>query len=135
MLARDTGDTCWVDHMGFDAPLSQPSDQPETIPTGFVGDGDPIDGVAGSDRLVAQAVKQLKQRHLIGSKLLQRLAVDSRNHRGDQPSRLAHLDDSDNRAILIQSGERFAKVIRLWHEASSSAVSSDDNAWFSRSAL
>jgi hypothetical protein len=48
--------------------------------------------------------------------VFQRLAVDAGNDAGDQPARLAHLND-DQRTILIQNGERSAQIIRLWHGA------------------
>ncbi len=110
MLTRH-GDTCRVDHMSFDTPSPQPPRQPETIPAGFVGHGDPIDGTTRLGRLLAPAVQELEQRRLIGRKFLQRLAVDPRNYTGDQPGRLAYLDDGNQRAILIQSGERSAQSL------------------------
>jgi len=51
------------------------------------------------------------------AEMLQRLSVDPRNYAGDQPGRSAHLNDGDKCAILIQSGERSAQVIRLLHGA------------------
>jgi hypothetical protein len=110
MLARH-GDTCRVDHMSFDTPSPQPSRQPEAIPAGFVGHRDPINCTPRLGRLVAPAVQQLEQCRLIGRNFLQRLAIDPRNDAGDQPGRLAYLDDCNKRAILIQSGERSAQSL------------------------
>jgi hypothetical protein len=56
-------------------------------------------------------MQQLEQGRLVGRKFLQRLAVDPRNNAGDQPARLADLDDGDKCAILIQSGERSAQSL------------------------
>src|SRR5713226_10115476 len=38
-----------------------------------------------------------------------------RNNRADQPARLAHLDNDDQRAILVEGGEGPAQVIGLRH--------------------
>jgi hypothetical protein len=127
MLARH-GDTCRVDHISLDAASSQPPRQPEAVPAGFVGHRDPIDRAACLGRFVPPAIQQLEQRRLIGRKLLQRLSVDPRNYAGDQPGRSAHLNDGNKCAILIQSGERSAQVIRLRHGAPRRLVSSDDDA-------
>ena len=116
MLARD-GDAGRVDHMGFDALPRQPPRQPEAIPAGLVGHRDPIDRAASLGRLVAPAMQQPQQLSLDHGELLQRLAIDAGHDATDQPARLAQLDHSDQRAILIESGERSAQVIRLWHGA------------------
>ena len=116
MLAR-YGNTCRVDHISLDAASPQPPRQPEAVPAGFVGHRDPIDRAACLGRFVPPAIQQLEQRRLIGHKFLQRLSVDPRNYAGDQPGRSAHLNDGDECAILIQSGERAAQVIRLLHGA------------------
>jgi hypothetical protein len=60
---------------------------------------------------------QPKQRRLRRCQFFQRLPVDAGNDAGDQPARLAHLNDDDQRTILIQSGERSAQIILLWHGA------------------
>src|SRR3954453_2835942 len=36
---------------------------------------------------------------------------------GNEPIRPAHLDDCDNRAVLVQRKERSTQVIPLWHGA------------------
>src|SRR5439155_2050902 len=77
----------------------------------------PIDRAPCLGRLVPPAIQQLEQRRLIRPEFLQRLPVDPRNDTGDQPDRLAHLNDGDQCAILIQSGERSAQVIWLRHGA------------------
>src|SRR5215813_581762 len=45
-----------------------------------------------------------------GIELLKGLAFDAGNERRNQPLRLAHLDDSDDCAILLESGEGPARV-------------------------
>ncbi len=62
-------------------------------------------------------MQQPKQRPFVRFQLLCRMALNSRNDPADEPARLAHLDDGDQRAILIQSGEASAQVIRLRHRA------------------
>jgi hypothetical protein len=47
----------------------------------------------------------------------QRLALDARHDTGNKPTRLAHLDYSDHRAIRFSGGERLAPVIQLLHGA------------------
>src|SRR6516164_7783772 len=116
LLARH-GNTCRVDHMSLDASAPQPPRQPETVPAGFVGHGDPTDCTARLGRLAAPARQQLEERRLIGRKFLQRLAVDPWSYAANQPARLADLDNGNKRAILIQSGERPAQVIWLRHGA------------------
>ena len=43
------------------------------------------------------------------------LALDGRYDPGDQPARLAQLDDRDQRAVLLQGEEASAQVVRLRH--------------------
>jgi hypothetical protein len=41
-------------------------------------------------------------------------------HTGNQPARLAHLDDGNDRAFLVQSDEGPAQVVRLGHQGTPS---------------
>jgi hypothetical protein len=72
--------------------------------------------IYGQRSLVASSRQRCSSRNS-SPEFLQRLAVDPGDNAGDRPARLAHLNDGDQRAILIQSGERSAQVIRLWHRA------------------
>jgi hypothetical protein len=92
MLARDS-DTGRVDDMSFNASSPQPPRQPKAVPAGFVGHRDPTDHVARLGRFVAPAMQQLEQGRFVRRKFLQRLAVDPRNNAGDEPARLADLND------------------------------------------
>src|SRR4030081_3351832 len=47
---------------------------------------------------------------------------------GNQPTRLAHLDDGNDRAILGQGDEGPAQVVRLGHQGTESVRCSDDGA-------
>jgi hypothetical protein len=69
----------------------------------------------GLDRLVAPPLQQPQQRLLVCNELLQRVAFHPRNNPGDEPARLAHLDDGNERAILAERNERSAQVVWLWH--------------------
>ena len=84
MLTRH-GDTCCVDHLGFDTARPQPPRQPEAISASLEGHDDPADRATGLGRLVAPAMQQPKQRRLRHRQLFQRLAVDAGNDPGDQP--------------------------------------------------
>src|SRR5215207_2465671 len=44
------------------------------------------------------------------------MALDPWNHAGDEPARLAHLDDRHDRAVLLQGREGPAQIVELlWH--------------------
>ena len=116
MLARD-GNARRVDDIGLDAARQQPAGQPETVAARLESNRDPGDRSSGLDCLLAPAMQQRQQQHLARFEFLRRMALDARDHAGDQPARLAHLNHRDQRAILIQSGERSAQVVRLRHRA------------------
>jgi hypothetical protein len=75
-------------------------------------------------------MQQPQQWFDLGRQLLQRMTLDPGDDAGDEPTRLAHLDHRDQRAILIESGERAAQVIGIWlqHGAPRRFVCSDDGA-------
>jgi hypothetical protein len=43
--------------------------------------------------------------------LLQRLALDAKRDTGNEPARLAHLDDGDQCCILFESYEGSAQIV------------------------
>jgi hypothetical protein len=47
--------------------------------------------------------------------LLARLTLNPGKHAGNEPARLAHLDDGYDRAIVVQGDEGPAQVVRLGH--------------------
>ena len=114
MLARH-GHARRVNDVGFDAARPQPARQPEAVAASLEGNGDTRDRAAGLDRLVLPALQQSEQRLRVRLELLHRVALDPGNDAGDQPARLAHLDDRDQRAIRFQSREGSAQVIGLRH--------------------
>src|SRR5947199_5803673 len=122
------GDTRGMDHMRLDPARPQPARQPEAVPTSFEGQGNPRDLAAGLDRLVTPAMQQAKQPFCARLQLLAWLALNAGKHTGNQPTRLAHLDDGNDRAILVQGDEGPAQVVRLGHQGTPSVGYSDDGA-------
>ena len=97
---------------------AQPAGQPEAVPAGLEGDRDPRDRAAGPDRLVPPAMQQPQAaRSSSGASFLQRVPLEARNDPGHEPARLAHLDDGDQRAMLLQGDEGPAQVVPLRHGA------------------
>src|SRR5271169_1871607 len=114
MFAR-YGDTRRMDYMRLNPMRTKPARQPEAVPTSFEGQCNPRDLAAGLDRLVAPAMQQGKQPFWVRLQLLAGLALNAGKHTGNQPTRLAHLDDGNDRAILVQGDEGPAQVVRLGH--------------------
>src|SRR5271155_1380598 len=114
MFAR-YGDTRGMDYMRLNPMRTKPARQPEAVPTSFEGQCNPRDLAAGLDRLVAPAMQQGKQPFWVRLQLLAGLALNAGKHTGNQPTRLAHLDDGNDRAILVQGDEGPAQVVRLGH--------------------
>src|SRR3984957_18929150 len=104
MFAR-YGDTRGMDHMRLHPMRTKPARQPEAVSTSFEGQGNPRDLAAGLDRLVAPAMQQAKQPFCTRLQLLARLALNAGKHTGNQPTRLAHLDDGNDCAILVHGDE------------------------------
>src|SRR5271155_162211 len=119
MFAR-YGDTRGMDYMRLNPMRTKPARQPEAVPTSFEGQCNPRDLAAGLDRLVAPAMQQGKQPFWVRLQLLAGLALNAGKHTGNQPTRLAHLDDGNDRAILVQGDEGPAQVVRLGHRGTPS---------------
>src|SRR6201987_5407020 len=58
--------------------------------------------------------------------LLARLTLNAGNHTANQPARLAHLDDGNDCAILLQGHEGPAQIVRLGHRGTPSIDVSDE---------
>src|SRR3954464_10133817 len=116
VLARDS-DARGMDDIGLDAAPPQPARQPKAVASGLIGDDDALDLPTRLCRFVAPTLHKLQQLVLIGRKLLQRLALDAWDQPRDEPIRLAHFDDGDQRAILIEGGKGSAQIVRLRHGA------------------
>jgi hypothetical protein len=122
------GDTRGMDHMRLDPTRIQPTRQPEAVAASFEGKRNPRDLFTGPDRFIAPAMQQAKQPFGARLQLLARLTLNAGKHTGNQPARLAQLDDGNDRAILVQGDEGPAQVIRLGHQGTPSVTYSDDGA-------
>src|SRR5262249_51299645 len=58
--------------------------------------------------------------------LLARLTLNAGKHTANQPARLAHLDDGNDRAILVQGQKGPAQIVRLGHRGTPSIDVSDE---------
>src|ERR1700749_1185381 len=58
--------------------------------------------------------------------LLARLTLNAGKHTANQPARLAHLDDGNDWAILLQGHEGPAQIVRLGHRGTPSIDVSDE---------
>src|SRR4051812_43989425 len=104
MLARDSY-AGWVDDVGFDAAGPEPARQPEPVAARLEGDRDAGDRAAFLRGLRTPAHQQTEQFHLAWFELLQRMALKAWDNAGDEPACLAHLDDGNDRAVLLQGSE------------------------------
>src|SRR6266478_7908196 len=125
MLPRN-GHTRGMDHVRLYPARLKPARQPEAVAAGFEGNRNPRDIAAGPDRLIAPAMQQTKQPFGIRLQLLARLTLNAGKHPGNQPARLAHLDDGNDRAILVQGDEGPAQVVQLGHRGTPSVRCSDE---------
>src|ERR1700756_19724 len=58
--------------------------------------------------------------------LLARLTLNAGKHTANQPAPLAHLDDGNDRAILVQGNQGPAQIVRLGHRGTPSIDVSDE---------
>ena len=86
----------------------QPARQPEAVAARLEGDHDALDRASCLLRFVAPSMQQLQQCALVGSELLQRLALDARHNAGNEPTSLfGHRETttaSPNQMVQISSG-------------------------------
>src|SRR5437868_7843621 len=104
-------DTRGMDHVSLYSTRRKPARQPEAGAAGFEGKRNPRDRAAGPDRLIPPAMQHGKQPFGARLRLLERLTLKTRNYPANQPARLAHLDDGNDRAILVQGDEGPAQVV------------------------
>lgn len=62
-------------------------------------------------------MKQFAKGVCVGVKLLEQAPLDARLDPGDESARQTRFNDSNQRAILFESDERSAEIVRLWHGA------------------
>src|ERR1700757_4468211 len=122
-----------MDHVRLDATRRKPARQPEAVAAGFEGERNPGDCAAGPDRLIPPAMQQSKQPFWARLQLFARLTLNAGKHAGNQPARLAQLDHSNDRAILVQGDEGSAQVVWLGHRGPPSIKCSDEVAMPRRS--
>ena len=67
-----------------------------------------------------QRMQHGKQPFWVRLQLLAGLTLNAGNDTADRPARLAHLDDGNDRAILVQGDEGPAQVVRLGHRGTPS---------------
>src|SRR5215471_1844100 len=120
---RETGG---MDHMRLDATRRKPARQPEAVAAGFEGQHNPGDRAAGPDRLIAPAMQQSNQPFWVRLQLFARLTLNAGKHAGNQPARVAQLDHSNDRTILVQGDEGSAQVVWLGHRGTPSIKCSDE---------
>jgi len=115
-----------MDHVRLNATRLEPARQPKAVAAGFEGQRNPRDRAAGPDRLIPPAIQHGKQPFWARLQLLARLTLNTRNYAANQPTRLAQLDDGNDRAILVQGDEGPAQVVWLGHRGTPSVRCSDE---------
>src|SRR5690349_11431254 len=109
-----------MDHVRFHPTCLEPARQPKAVAAGFEGKRNPRDRAPSPDRLIPPGMQHRKQPFWARLQLLARLTLDPGKHAGDEPARLAHLEDGNDRAILVQGDEGPAQVVRLGHRGTPS---------------
>src|SRR5947209_10925134 len=107
-------------HVSLYSTRRKPARQPKAVAAGFEGNRNPRDRAPGPDRLILPAMQQTKQPFGARLQLLVRLTLYAGKHAGNEPARLAQLDDGYDRAILVQGDEGSAQVVRLGHRGTPS---------------
>src|SRR6202008_4397034 len=107
------GHTRGMDHVRLDATRRKPARQPEAVPAGPEGHRNPLALAAGLPRPAAPAMQHGKQPFWARLQLLAGLTLNAGNDTADQPARLAHIDDGNDRAILVQGNEGPAQGVWL----------------------
>src|SRR3954465_15722707 len=104
-----------MDHVRFHSTCLEPPRQPEALAAGFKGKRNPRHRAPSPDHLIPPAMQHCKQPFWARLELLARLTLNPGKHAGDETARLAHLDDGNDRAILVQGDEGPAQVVWLGH--------------------
>jgi hypothetical protein len=114
VLTRD-GDARRVDHVRLDPANAQPAGEPEPVAASLVGNRDALDSTTSLGRFAAPALEQAQQRCRVRLQLLERLPLDAGDDPSHKPARLAHVDDRDQSAVLLQGNKGPAQAVRLRH--------------------
>src|SRR3954468_901674 len=91
------------------------------------GDRDAGDRAAFLRGLRTPAHEQTEQFHLAWFELLQRMALKAWDNAGDKPACLAHLDNSNDRAVLLQGREGPTQIVELLCHGTLHRVASSDD--------
>src|SRR4051794_13899383 len=126
MLARDSH-AGRMDDVGFDIAGPEPARQPEPVAARLEGNGDARNRAAILGCLGTPAHQQPEQFPLAWFELLQRMALDPWNNAGDEPARLTHLDDGNDRAVLLQGSEGPTQIVELLCHGTLHRVASSDD--------
>ena len=112
--------------MGFDFMRAQPARQPKAVATGFVGDGNPLDGAPVSQSFVTPAVAVA----IAGPVRATSVAVVQVLPRYWRPANLTGPSRSEQRCVSFESDSGFAQIVRFRRTGVHrlSAVCSDDGA-------
>src|SRR5712675_974235 len=109
-----------MDHVRFHPTCLEPARQPEAVAAGFEGKRNPRDRAPSPDCLIPPGMQHCNQPFWVRLELLARLTLNPGKHAGEEPARLAHLEDGNDRAILVQGDEGPAQIVRLGHRGTPS---------------
>src|SRR6516225_10652953 len=107
-----------MDDISLNITRPQPARKPEAVAASLISDDNALDLAPSLAGFIAPTMQELEQPLLLGVKFFERMAFNAGNKSCDEPLRLAHLDHSDDRAILFESGEgpaRFKMTTLLRH--------------------
>jgi hypothetical protein len=112
MFARHC-DARGVNDVSLNTACPQPTRQPEAITSGLISDNDALDLAPGLTGFIAPTMQELQQRRLVGIEPLERLALDARDNRCNEPLRLAHLEQSRLGKLAMTSEKGPHAMVRL----------------------
>src|SRR5216110_2906327 len=87
--------------------------QPKAVASRLIGKSNPLNQPAALYPLGSPTLQQSLQCCGMRVTLLQWSTINAGNQAGDQPTRLAHLDDRYQRGVLVQFDEGTAQIIDL----------------------
>ena len=114
MLARDR-DAAGMNYMGVDPACPQPTRQPEPVATSLERDRHAVDHGSSLYGFFPPSLQEAQQPCFVRCHFLQRLALETGDHPGDQPAREAELDHRDQCGGLIVWGKASGKIAGLRH--------------------
>jgi hypothetical protein len=79
----------------LNAVRAKPAGQPKAVAASLECDGNAFNPAAGLDCFVSPPLQEPQQGAFVDCQFLQRMPFEPRGDPGDEPARLAHLDDRD----------------------------------------